>query len=310
MWSIAVVAAASAAWAMPYDALMPPWTPPENVSTAESAPAPATRSTRDRRFHGWTAGLQAVEPPPRPEPPAELMGFYHLPPERQLAAIGSLGANPGDRVIRFLSTALFDRTLPDDTRDVIAECLLRQDDFDPDIDRVFISMIHDPAENHGWRELAVRHLARCLRSSDDPRCLIVVMHLKDLMVRGEGRLAGAAMLSLQQLEDRELLMLDTTFSDQIEIILGDARADPQTIAVAMRLARERHQTSALGHIRRHSASPLPSLRLSAVKALDAIGEADDVAVLRSASMDADPAVRDAAASALERRGMTIMRSSH
>jgi len=123
-------------------------------------------------------------------------GFFAMPPEGRAAIVdgqqGEYHLEPGEA--KFLARALEDKRLDATTRNNIANILVAQERKDPDLYRLLLRMVGDAGEDALWRDYALQHLATTYPFSENQEAIRSV--LLDLFERGEGDIAGTAMIHL------------------------------------------------------------------------------------------------------------------
>jgi len=233
----------------------------------------------------------------KPLPPIALVGFWDWSAARRLEVVSLLQTEHElpKEILSFFRMAILDRDLDETIRNNLANALLVQDQHDPEIYNLFISMIMDRQEPYVWREYALQHLAVAAHfSSDRAACERV---LRDQFERGELAIPGTAALHLHRLNQAGLVNLDTRFFERLRAVIADRHQDILTRMTAVGICRERQDVGARPTLREATKDPSPSMRRVAIAAMGVIGAPDDAKLLQAALHDPDPTVALAARAA-------------
>jgi hypothetical protein len=230
-----------------------------------------------------------------------LKEFHDWMPAKQEQVVTNLMKDPSldAEELAFFKNELFNKELSEVTRNNMANALIGQGKKDPTLHTVFLQMIDDPTESPIWRDYSLQFLATTLPYSSEPE--VVVAKLKEVALRGHGRIQGTAVVQLAFHEAKGRLVLGEGFSKQTANALLDEEVDLTAKTSLLAVIGERKDVQNLEVARQFAAQDeVASLKRTAIAALGSIGDQSDLPLLESALQHKNRAVQMAAQGALKR----------
>jgi hypothetical protein len=232
----------------------------------------------------------------RPIPPSQLRDFYHWSSAERLKRITVLQncfGLSGD-VVGFIKTAVQDSTLNDTVRNNMSNILASQEKQDPELYRVFLSIVDDGDSSDISRSNALQHLAQTYGFAAKPE--IIEGKLLEFARKRKHVISGTALLQLDLIDGKHRKDLDVNaFACAL---LADPEAHPASVITALALLGKRGAKSELPLVRLCVRTPGP--RRAALATLGLIGGEDDIPLVRSFLYDDNKLTAMAARVALKR----------
>jgi hypothetical protein len=183
--------------------------------------------------------------------------------------------------------------LSPEVRNNLANALVGQQPEDPNIHRLFISMLDDESEDPVWRVYCIQFLALCYPFSSNQAQ--VLQRLADLVDHEEPDFSGTAMLQIQRLQDDYAAQPPLQFWTDLRNAAD--REDPvlQTTALSLLAAHPQR----VGHDFWLSCLDREvNIQRFAIVALGQVGTQEDLARLRALCRGRDPRIGRAARAAV------------
>jgi hypothetical protein len=202
---------------------------------------------------------------------------------------GALSSGEIDRVMALLD----DRTLNEAIRNDLLVALEEQARPVGDLASLLITHWRDSSHSPTWRDYCLQHMAE-VHAIEPAHRERLVKTLAEA-ASGDGAHAETAMLSLERISERDE-SIRPILSAAAQSAVENRAQDPEKAVTALQIASDMGSGEALAAARKIAADATqPSrLRMSAVATLASSAKAEDRAILRKLTGDADSRVRRAA----------------